>query len=109
MSALTVDIDEEPKVVSFQGRDSQFIEVFDIKTGMRIETKGNEEPKDTEKEKAILRRQSIVVMQEATNYAGYNVSIKKGKVKLSNETKYLRKILMDKKKLHEEMYQEEFS
>lgn len=42
---------------------------------MRIETTGNEEPKDTEKEKAILRRQSIVVMEQATNYAGYNVKI----------------------------------
>ena len=44
MSSLAVDIDEEPKVVTFQGRDSQFVEAFDIKTGMRIETKGNEEP-----------------------------------------------------------------
>ena len=35
----------------------------------------NEEPKDTEKEKAILRRQSIVVMEQATNYTGYNVKI----------------------------------
>lgn len=75
MSAFNGDVDEEPKVVAVKTRDSQFAEAFDIKTGMRIETTGNEEPKDTEKEKAILRRQSIVVMEQATNYTGYNVKI----------------------------------
>ena len=75
MSAFNGDVDEEPKVVAVKTRDSQFAESFDIKTGMRIETTGNEEPKDIEKEKEILRRQSMIVMQQATNYAGYNVKI----------------------------------
>ena len=75
MSAFNGDADEEPKVVTFQTGGSQFAEAFDIKTGMRIETTGNEEPKDTEKEKEILRRQSMVVMQQATNYKGHNVKI----------------------------------
>ena len=56
MSAFTEDVDEEPKFVTVKGRDSQFIEAYDIKTGMRIETTGNEEPKDREKENEILKR-----------------------------------------------------
>ena len=86
MSAFKEDVDEDPKFVTVKGRDSQFIEAYDIKTGMRIETTGNEEPMNLEKENEILKRQSLVVMQEATNYTGYNVKIQKGKVKLSNET-----------------------
>ena len=100
MSAFEQDADEESKFVTVKGRDSQFLEVFDPKTGIRIETTGAEEPKNIDTEAAILRRQSMVVMQEATNYTGFNVKIEQGKVQLANETKYLKKILMNKTQLH---------
>ena len=47
-------------------------------------------------------------MMEATNYAGYNVKIQKGKVKLHTDVANLRRVLEDKTKLQAEKYKNEF-
>ena len=100
--------DSSPKYVVQQHGDSAFAEVFDAKTGFRIETTGNEDQLVTEVESEILRDQQKVIMENATNYAGFNVKIQKGKVKLHTDVSNLRRVLEDKTKLQAERYRAKF-